>query len=88
MELFTLGRGNYTENDVKEAARAFTGWGYGPQGDFLSRPNQHDDGSKTFLGQTGNFDGRKIRPHPLRKRCRYPHSPGFNEQTHDAGPRL
>ena len=60
MELFTLGRGNYTENDVKEAARAFTGWGYGPQGDFLSRPNQHDDGSKTFLGQTGNFDGDAI----------------------------
>lgn len=60
MELFTMGRGNYTEKDVKEAARAFTGWGFNMQGEFVFRNNQHDDGSKTFLGKTGNFDGDDI----------------------------
>ena len=60
MELFTMGRGNYTENDVKEAARAFTGWGFNLQGAFVFRPLQHDTGSKTFLGKTGNFDGDDI----------------------------
>lgn len=60
MELFTLGRGNYTENDVKEAARAFTGWGFNLKGEFVFRPFQHDKGSKTVLGQTGNFDGDDI----------------------------
>ena len=60
MELFTMGRGNYTENDVKEAARAFTGWAFNPQGQFVFRKNQHDDGSKTFLGRTGNFNGDDI----------------------------
>ncbi len=60
MELFTLGRGNYSENDVKEAARAFTGWGANVKGEFVFRPNQHDDGEKTFLGKTGNFNGDDI----------------------------
>ena len=60
MELFTLGRGNYTENDVKEAARAFTGWGSNIKGEFQFRKFQHDDGSKTVLGKTGNFDGDEI----------------------------
>lgn len=60
MELFTMGRGNYTENDVKEAARAFTGWAFEPRGGFIVRKFQHDDGSKTFLGKTGNFDGDDI----------------------------
>ncbi len=60
MELFTMGRGNYTENDVKEAARAFTGWGFNLQGEFVFRKFQHDDGSKTFLGKTGNFTGDDI----------------------------
>jgi uncharacterized protein (DUF1800 family) len=60
MELFTMGRGNYTETDVKEAARSFTGWGFNMQGEFMFRPNQHDDGSKTVLGKTGNFDGDDI----------------------------
>jgi uncharacterized protein (DUF1800 family) len=60
MELFTLGRGNYTENDIKEAARAFTGWGYNVGGDFVFRKNQHDTGTKTVLGKTGNFDGDDI----------------------------
>lgn len=57
MELFTLGRGNYTENDVKEAARAFTGWGANIKGEFQFRPFQHDDDPKTILGKTGRFDG-------------------------------
>ncbi len=60
MELFTLGRGNYTENDIKEAARAFTGWGFNVGGDFVFRKNQHDTGTKTVLGKTGNFDGDDI----------------------------
>jgi uncharacterized protein (DUF1800 family) len=60
MELFTMGRGNYTENDVKEAARSFTGWAFNARGEFLFRKNQHDGGSKTFLGKTGNFDGDDI----------------------------
>lgn len=57
MELFTLGRGNYTETDVKEAARAFTGWGYDGQSRFVFRERQHDAGPKTLLGQTGNWGG-------------------------------
>jgi len=60
MELFTMGRGNYTEDDVKEAARAFTGWGFNIQGEFVFRDRQHDDGTKTFLGKTGNFNGDDI----------------------------
>ena len=60
MELFTMGRGNYTENDVKEAARAFTGWGFNLQGEFVFRKQQHDDGKKTFLGKSGNFNGDDI----------------------------
>jgi len=60
MELFTLGRGNYTENDVKEAARAFTGWGANVKGEFQFRRFQHDFGSKTVLGRTGDFDGAEV----------------------------
>lgn len=60
MELFTIGRGNYTETDVKESARAFTGWGANLQGEFDFRPRQHDDGVKTFFGKTGNFSGDDI----------------------------
>ncbi len=60
MELFTMGRGNYTENDIKEAARAFTGWAFNAKGEFVFRKFQHDEGSKTFLGKTGNFDGDDI----------------------------
>lgn len=60
MELFTLGRGNYTENDVKEAARAFTGWGANVKGEFQFRRFQHDFGSKTVLGRTGDFDGVEV----------------------------
>lgn len=60
MELFTLGRGNYTEHDVKEAARAFTGWSATMKGEFIFRRLQHDYDSKTVLGKTGNFDGEEV----------------------------
>jgi len=60
MELFTMGRGNYTEHDVKEAAKAFTGWGANAKGEFVFRRFQHDEGSKTVLGNTGNFDGDEV----------------------------
>ncbi len=64
MELFTLGIGNYTETDVRESARAFTGWTFrrNPDGTgvFFDNVRQHDDGAKTFLGQTGDFTGADI----------------------------
>lgn len=60
MELFTLGRGNYTEQDVKEAARAFTGWGFTPEGEFIFRKARHDNETKTVLGKKGNFDGDAV----------------------------
>jgi len=56
MELFTMGVGNYSEKDVREGARAFTGW-YFDNLTFKVDPNKHDDGVKTFLGRTGTFDG-------------------------------
>lgn len=60
MELFTLGRGNYTEQDIKESARAFTGWHVGKDGYFSFHKKDHDDGSKTFMGKTGNWNGHDI----------------------------
>jgi uncharacterized protein (DUF1800 family) len=61
MELFTLGIGNYTETDVRESARAFTGFTFSRlTGEFVFNRRNHDDGRKTFLGQTGNFDGDAI----------------------------
>jgi len=60
MELFTMGRGNYTETDVKELARAFTGWGYDKEGNFRERKNHHDEGEKTFLGRKGKFNGNDV----------------------------
>ncbi|MEM6378544.1 MAG: DUF1800 domain-containing protein [Bacteroidota bacterium] len=60
MELFTMGRGNYSEQDVKEAARAFTGWSSNITGDFIFRERQHDTSTKTFLGKTGRFGGEDI----------------------------
>jgi len=59
MELFTTGIGHYTEDDVKAAARAFSGWNL-RGGAFQFNPNQHDDGPKTFLGRTGNWNGDDI----------------------------
>ncbi len=60
MELFTLGRGNYTETDIKEAARAFTGWGFNQQGEFVFRQFFHDTDLKTFMGKRGNWGGEDI----------------------------
>jgi len=61
MELFTLGRGHYTEQDIKESARSFTGWAFdGKTGVYAFRPKVHDDGIKTFLGKTGPLFGEDI----------------------------
>jgi uncharacterized protein (DUF1800 family) len=64
MELFTLGIGNYTEQDVRESARAFTGWNFrrnpDDTGTFFANPRQHDNDPKTFLHQTGNFEGSDV----------------------------
>lgn len=60
MEVFTMGVGNYTEDDVKAAARAFTGYQINKSGNSFFNPNQHDNGTKTFLGQTGNFGPEDI----------------------------
>jgi hypothetical protein len=56
MEIFTMGVGHYTEKDIREAARAFTGWNY-VDVKFVVNKDQHDDGEKTFLGHTGRLDG-------------------------------
>jgi len=61
MELFTLGEGQYTEQDIKEAARAFTGWSLDRDtGQYLFRPGIHDTGVKTVLGRSGRFDGDAV----------------------------
>jgi uncharacterized protein (DUF1800 family) len=60
LELFTMGRGHYTEKDIKEAARAFTGWGFNLRGEFVFRERLHDNGKKTFMGRQGNFTGEDI----------------------------
>jgi uncharacterized protein (DUF1800 family) len=59
MEMFTMGVGNYTEKDIREAARAFTGWNYVDL-KFVVNQDKHDDGEKTFLGKTGRFDGVQV----------------------------
>ena len=59
MELFTMGVGNYSETDIREAARAFTGWNYVDL-DFVINEDLHDGDSKTFLGHAGDFDGIEI----------------------------
>jgi uncharacterized protein (DUF1800 family) len=70
LELFSMGQGNYTEKDVREASRAFTGWGIAakiprlPYGrfpwEFEYNPEDHDDTEKEFLGHKGNFNGEDI----------------------------
>jgi len=60
-ELFTLGRDQvYTEQDVKEIARCFTGWKFRRDGTFFVNTNHHDDGAKTIFGRTGNFNGEDV----------------------------
>src|SRR5580658_427360 len=56
MELFTIGVGNFSEKDVKEAARTLTGWSYKPDG-FREFPQYHDNGEKKILGHKGKFRG-------------------------------
>lgn len=61
MELFTLGEGQYTQRDVSEAARAYTGWSLDPDTSaFVWRADLHDDGEKTVLGRAGPFDGDQV----------------------------
>ena len=60
MELFTLGQDQYTEKDIKEAARAFTGYNHKFRGEFSFREKHHDKNEKTFFGKTGNFNGDDI----------------------------
>ena len=73
MELFTVGIGNYTDADVKEAARAFTGYGTNRDGQFAYSPDQHDGDDKTFLGVTKNWDADDI----LATLVRHPATPRF-----------
>ncbi len=68
LELYTLGRGHYTEADIKGAARAFTGWGFDLEGRFVERPWAHDTGEKTVLGKTGNLNGRDVIARVLEQR--------------------
>lgn len=60
MELFTLGIGHYSEQDIKEAARAFTGWRMDGSGKFELNAKAHDTGSKTIFGETGNWEGEDV----------------------------
>jgi uncharacterized protein (DUF1800 family) len=61
MELFTLGEGHYTERDIREAARAFTGWTIDPDsGELKFVPARHDAGTKTVLGQTGALNSEQM----------------------------
>ena len=70
LELFSMGVGNYSEDDIKDCSRAFTGWTFTqppplyPQGyypaDFVFIEEEHDNGEKTFLGHTGNLNGDDI----------------------------
>lgn len=60
MELFTLGGGHYSEQDVKDAARSFTGWKVNEQGDFVFDTLAHDYGDKTIMGETGPFEGDDV----------------------------
>ena len=59
LELFTMGVGNYTELDIREASRAFTGWTNDVR-DFRFDATQHDFGQKSFLGRTGTFNGEDV----------------------------
>jgi uncharacterized protein (DUF1800 family) len=60
MELFSLGIGNYTEQDIKEAARAFTGWSFDDNGQFQVNDKQHDSGTKKIFGKEATFDGDAV----------------------------
>ncbi len=72
MELFSLGVGNYSERDIKEAARAFTGWSLDVDG-YRFFPRRHDFGTKMFFGRRGRFDGDDI----IQLILRHPNAPRF-----------
>lgn len=91
MELFSLGEGNgYTENDIKEAARAFTGWTVNMKGEYEFIPKQHDEGTKTVFGKTGNFSGEEIidmlleKPETAEYICRKIYRSFVNEEIDEA----
>jgi uncharacterized protein (DUF1800 family) len=84
MELFTMGvHGGYSEKDIQEAARAFTGWTFqlrlGEGGDRIKNPTfffnqrEHDTGRKTVLGRTGNLSGEDV----VEITCKHPSTPKF-----------
>ena len=83
LELFSMGVGNYTEDDVRECSRAFTGWTVSPMiprsaygrfdWEFEYQEEDHDDEEKTFLGHTGNFNGEDI----IDIVCRHPATARF-----------
>ena len=88
MELFTVGIGNYTEHDIQESARAFTGWSFGaarrlatngkeprvgPKAQFNFNRAKHDDGEKTIFGRTGNLGGEDV----LAMLCQKPETAHF-----------
>ena len=97
LELFSMGVGNYTETDVREASRSFTGWTRAPKisrfpynrfdAAFDYKPEDHDEGEKTFLGYTGNFNGEDIidiiceQPATARFICRYLYSYFVADET-------
>jgi len=60
LELFTLGKGHYTEKDIKEGARAFTGWQASYDGRFVFQKTKHDYSQKKFMGKVENFGGEEI----------------------------
>jgi len=61
LELFTLGKRNYTEQDIKETAKAFTGWGFDKKdGQFTLNQEKHDTGEKIIFGMKGNFGGEDV----------------------------
>jgi uncharacterized protein (DUF1800 family) len=61
MELFTLGEGHYSEQDIKQAAKAFTGWSIDPQtGMYVFKASLHDDSVKTIFGKSGNYTGDDV----------------------------
>ena len=80
MELFTIGIGHYTEEDVKEGARAFTGWSLNNDA-FNFNANEHDAGPKKFLGHEGKLDGTDVIKSSRSTRSRRSASPGSSSSS-------
>jgi uncharacterized protein (DUF1800 family) len=88
MELFTVGIGNYTEEDIKEAARAFTGYTSNRESVYVFNAEEHDDGLKTFMGETRAWDADDILAHLVRHpaTARYLSTKLFRYFVHDQPP--